>query len=213
MNNHGQLMQLHEAGLAKPGGLTMAATVGCSGTTSCNLALTNSHRLAKEIQRKLLDLKMDEDKQLANSTIKISGCPNSCGQHGIATIGFFGGGGRVGKDMYPVYQMSLGGRFDGMATLGEHCMRIPARRTIDAVVKIISIFKENSKDESDTLDSWLQRIIKGNENSAVKSISDIKKLLEPLTVPPAKSDDAEFYTDYGADGSYHAKTGKGECAA
>ena len=92
-------------------------------------------------------------------------------------------------------------------------MRIPARRTIDAVVKIISIFKENSKDESDTLDSWLQRIIKGNENSAVKSISDIKKLLEPLTVPPAKSDDAEFYTDYGADGSYHAKTGKGECAA
>ena len=70
----------------------------------------------------------------------------------IATIGFFGGGGRVGKDMYPVYQMSLGGRFDGMATLGEHCMRIPARRTIDAVVKIISIFKENSKDESDTLD-------------------------------------------------------------
>ena len=210
---HSLYSKLVSSGLAKPGGLTMAATVGCSGTTSCNLALTNSHRLAKEIQRKLLDLKMDEDKQLANSTIKISGCPNSCGQHGIATIGFFGGGGRVGKDMYPVYQMSLGGRFDGMATLGEHCMRIPARRTIDAVVKIISIFKENSKDESDTLDSWLQRIIKGNENSAVKSISDIKKLLEPLTVPPAKSDDAEFYTDYGADGSYHAKTGKGECAA
>ena len=104
----------------------MAATVGCSGTT--HLALTNSIVL---IQRKLLDLKMDEDKQLANSTIKISGCPNSCGQHGIATIGFFGGGGRVGKDMYPVYQMSLGGRFDGMATLGEHCMRIPARRSID----------------------------------------------------------------------------------
>ena len=166
-------------------------------TTSCNLALTNSHRLAKEIQRKLLDLKVDEDKQLAGSTIKISGCPNSCGQHGVATIGFFGGGGRVGKDMYPVYQMLLGGRFDGMATLGVHCTRVPARRAIDAVVKIISIFKENSMGESDTLDSWLQRILKGNENSAVKSIADIKKLLEPLTIPPAKSDDATFYTDYG----------------
>ena len=204
---------LVSSGLAKPGGLTMTATVGCSGTTSCNLALTNSHRLAKEIQRKLLDLKVDEDKQLAGSTIKISGCPNSCGQHGVATIGFFGGGGRVGKDMYPVYQMLLGGRFDGMATLGVHCTRVPARRAIDAVVKIISIFKENSMGESDTLDSWLQRILKGNENSAVKSIADIKKLLEPLTIPPAKSDDATFYTDYGADGSYHAKTGKGECAA
>ncbi len=204
---------LVSSGLAKPGGLTMAATVGCSGTTSCNLALTNSHRLAKEIQRKLLDLKMDEDKQLADSTIKISGCPNSCGQHEIATIGFFGGGGRVGKNMYPIYHMSLGGRYDGMATLGENCLRIPARRTIDAVVKIISIFKENSQGESDTLKSWLQRIIKGNENSAVKSISDIKKLLEPLTIPPVKSDDEAFYTDYGADGSYHAKTGRGECAA
>ena len=64
----------------------MTATVGCSGTTSCNLALTNSHRLAKEIQRKLLDLKVDEDKQLAGSTIKISGCPNSCGQHGVLPL-------------------------------------------------------------------------------------------------------------------------------
>ena len=102
---------------------------------------------------------------------------------GIATTGFFGGGGRVGKDMYPVYQMSLGGRFDGMATLGEHCMRIPARRTIDAVVKIISILQrgDNSKDESDTLDSWLQRIIKGNENSAVKSSDDIKSPSAPIS--------------------------------
>ena len=71
----------------------MTAPIGCSGTTSCNLALTNSHRLAKEIQRKFLELKFDEDDDLKDSSIKISGCPNSCGQHGIATIGFFGGGG------------------------------------------------------------------------------------------------------------------------
>ncbi|MBT7474076.1 MAG: nitrite/sulfite reductase, partial [Nitrosopumilus sp.] len=82
--------RLLETGLAKSGGLTMTAPVGCSGTTSCNLALTNSHRLAKEIQRKFLELKLDEDDDLADSSIKISGCPNSCAQHGIATIGFFG---------------------------------------------------------------------------------------------------------------------------
>jgi len=69
----------------------MASPVGCSGTSSCNLALTNSHRLAKEIQRKFLELKLDEDDDLRDATIKISGCPNSCGQHEIATIGFFGG--------------------------------------------------------------------------------------------------------------------------
>ncbi|HET6517916.1 MAG TPA: nitrite/sulfite reductase, partial [Nitrosopumilaceae archaeon] len=98
--------RLLEVGLAKTGALTMAAPIGCSGTTSCNLALTNSHRLAKEIQRKFIELKLDEDDELRDSSIKISGCPNSCGQHGIATIGFYGGGGRLGKDMYPVYQMS-----------------------------------------------------------------------------------------------------------
>ena len=50
------LPRLIENGLAKTGSLTMASAVGCSGTTSCNLALTNSHRLAKEVQRKLLEL-------------------------------------------------------------------------------------------------------------------------------------------------------------
>ena len=68
--------KLLENGLAKSGGLTMTTPVGCSGTTSCNLALTNSHRLAKEIQRKFLELKLDEDDDLADSSIKISGCPN-----------------------------------------------------------------------------------------------------------------------------------------
>jgi len=52
---------LLEGGLANPGTLSMASPIGCSGTTSCNLALTNSHRLAKEIQRKFLELKLDED--------------------------------------------------------------------------------------------------------------------------------------------------------
>ena len=64
-------------------------------------------------------------KTLMDSTIKISGCPNSCGQHGIATIGFNGGGSKLGKNMYPIYQMSLGGRFDGETMLGINCLRIP----------------------------------------------------------------------------------------
>ena len=81
----------------------MASAVGCSGTSSCNLALTNSHRLAKEIQRKFLELKLDEDDDLRDATIKISGCPNSCGQHEIATIGFFGGGARFGKFRFTNY--------------------------------------------------------------------------------------------------------------
>jgi len=203
---------LLESGLAKSGALTMTAPIGCSGTTSCNLALTNSHRLAKEIQRKLLELKFDEDDDLSDSSIKISGCPNSCGQHGIATIGFFGGGGRVGKDMYANYQMSLGGRSDGDTMLGLTCLRVPAKRVIPVILKIIELFKQNKKSD-DTLQSWIHRVVNNNEDSEIKSINDIKKVLEPLTIPPTKEEDPDFYLDYGDDTSYHTKTGKGECAA
>ena len=204
--------KLLEIGLAKSGALTMTAPIGCSGTTSCNLALTNSHRLAKEIQRKFLELKLDEDDDLRDASIKISGCPNSCGQHGIATIGFFGGGARVGKDMYANYQMLLGGRSDGDAMLGQICHRIPAKRVIPVILKIIELFKEHKKPD-DTLKSWIHRVATNTEDSEIKTLNDIKKAIDPLTIPPTKEDDPDFYLDYGSDTSYHTKTGKGECAA
>jgi sulfite reductase (ferredoxin) len=204
--------KLIEIGLAKSGALTMTAPIGCSGTTSCNLALTNSHRLAKEIQRKFLELNLDEDEDLGDSSIKISGCPNSCAQHGIATLGFFGGGGRVGKDMYANYQMSMGGRSDGDTMLGQTILRIPAKRIIPVILKVIEIFKANKKSD-DTLKSWIHRVVNGNEDSEIKSLADIKKILEPLVIPPTIEEDPDFYLDYGSDASYHTKTGKGECAA
>ena len=204
--------RLINTGLAKSGSLTMASPVGCSGTTSCNLALTNSHRLAKEIQRKFLELKLDEDEDLNDSTVKISGCPNSCGQHEIATIGFYGGGARVGKNMYPNYQMSLGGRSDEQTTLGVNCMRVPAKRVIPTILKIIELFKKNKKSE-DTLSSWINRIVEEKEDSEIKSINDFKTILTSLVTPPTIDDDADFYSDYGSDTKYHTITGKGECAA
>jgi len=204
--------KLQSTSLAKSGGLTMANPIGCSGTTSCNLALTNSHRLAKEIQRKFLELGLDQDDDLRGATIKISGCPNSCGQHGIATIGFYGGGGRVGHDMYPLYQMSLGGRSDGNTMLGVHCARLPAKRIIPSILEIISAFRQNKK-QGDTLKTWIHRIVSGNEDGSIRSVDDIKSLLSSMTTPPSKQDDADFYADYGSGDSYHARTGKGECAA
>lgn len=204
--------KLLESGLAKSGALTMAAPIGCSGTTSCNLALTNSHRLAKEVQRKFIEQKLDEDDDLSNASIKISGCPNSCGQHGIATIGFYGGGARLGKDMYPNYMMSLGGRADSEAMLGENILRVPAKRVIPVILKIIEVFKAN-KHDGDDLKSWIHRVVQGKDNSDISSLDDLKKTLAPLVVPPTKEEDADFYSDYGSDSSYHTKTGKGECAA
>ena len=204
--------RLIENGLAKTGSLTMASAVGCSGTTSCNLALTNSHRLAKEVQRKFLELNLDEDDDLKDSTIKISGCPNSCGQHQIATIGFYGGGGRHGTDMFPNYTMSLGGKFDEDSMLGHHTARVPVKRIIPVILKIIELFKEN-KQPDDTLSKWIDRVVKGNESSKITGVEDIKKEIAPLIVPPKVEDEPDFYMDFGSDTNYHTVTGKGECAA
>lgn len=204
--------RLLEVGLANPGALTIASVVGCSGTTSCNLALTNSHRLAKEVQRKFLELRLDEDEDLKDATIKISGCPNSCGQHEIATIGFYGGGGRLGKDMYPLYTMMLGGRADEKSVLGMTTIKVPAKRIIPVILKIVEIFKME-KGSGETLNSWISRISEGNGGNRFKSINDVKEELKSLVVPPTMSDEPDFYSDYGNDGSYHARTGRGECAA
>jgi len=208
----GLYSKLLEVGLANPGALTMASVIGCSGTTSCNLAITNSHRLAKEIQRKFLELKLDMDDDLRDSSIKISGCPNSCGQHEIATIGFYGGGGRMGKNMYPLYAMSLGGRADGQAMLGLTCMKVPAKRVIPVILKVIETFKSEKK-AGESLNSWVHRVIDGYGGPNVKSINDIKQILQPMVTAPPVEVDKDFYADYGSDGGFHAKTGKGECAA
>ena len=79
-------------------------------------------------------------------------------------------------------------------------------------MKIIEVFKANKK-PGDTLKSWIHRVVNENEDSEIKSIKDIQKIVDALCVPPTKEEDPDFYLDYGSDTSYHTKTGKGECAA
>lgn len=205
---------LAKIGLANPGALTMSSTVGCSGTTSCNLAITNSHRLAKEIQMKFIELGLDTEDDLRDSTIKISGCPNSCGQHEIATIGFYGGASRIDGTMTPTYTMSFGGRDGEDGILGKSVMRVPAKRVIDTLIKIIEIYKqERSTNESFAM--WIEKIINGvgNGKGEIKNLDDIKTVLIQTISLPSPKDDPESYMDYGNDVQFSAKTARGECAA
>lgn len=205
--------KLASAGLANPGALTIASAVGCSGTTSCNLAITNSHRLAKEVQRKLLEIGFDTDDSLRDSTIKISGCPNSCGQHEIATIGFFGGATRMNNAMTPTYTMLFAGSAGEQGELGKTVMRIPAKRVIDTIFKVIELYKQNRSDESETLHHWITKVTKSNGTSAIKNLEDIKAALAQVTQLPAPDKDPDAYMDYGSDSRFTARTARGECAA
>ena len=211
--------KLASAGLANPGALTVASAVGCSGTTSCNLAITNSHRLAKEVQRKFLELGLDIDDSLRDATIKISGCPNSCGQHEIATIGFFGGATRMNNTMTPTYTMLFGGSAGEAGELGRAVMRVPAKRVIDTTLKIIELYKNEraaaaaADDNDETLHQWIIRLIKGQGSGSIKNLEDMKAALAQVIQLPSPQQNPDAYRDYGSDSHFTAKTARGECAA
>ncbi|MDQ3885190.1 MAG: nitrite/sulfite reductase, partial [Thermoproteota archaeon] len=204
--------KLASAGLANPGALTIASAVGCSGTTSCNLAITNSHRLAKEVQRKFLELGLDIDDSLRDASIKISGCPNSCGQHEVATIGFFGGATRMNNAMTPTYTMLFGGSAGEDGELGKAVIRVPAKRVIDTTLKIIELFKKERAGQ-ETLHQWIVRLTKGQGSGTVKNLEDVKAALGDVIQLPSPQENPDAYRDYGSDSYFTAKTARGECAA
>lgn len=206
--------ELAKTGLANPGALTMSSAVGCSGTTSCNLAITNSHRLAKEIQSKFIELGLDTEDDLRDSTIKISGCPNSCGQHEIATIGFYGGATRIDGTMTPTYTMMFGGKDGEDGVLGKSVMRVPAKRVISTIIKIIDMYRQE-RSSNESLAIWINKLINGapNGNRTAKNLDDIKKALMETISLPSPQEDPDAYMDYGNDVKFSAKTARGECAA
>jgi sulfite reductase (ferredoxin) len=168
--------------------------------------------LAKEIQYKFLELGLDTDEMLIDSTIKISGCPNSCGQHEIATIGFFGGASRIGSVMAPTYTMMFGGSAGESGELGRVIMRVPAKRVIDTVLKIIEIYRKDHV-EGETLRHWVDKVLKGEAIGTVHDIEDIKGALAAVVQLPPVDQNPESYQDYGSDTRFTAKTARGECAA
>ena len=204
--------RLVQTGLANSGALTIASPVGCVGTTSCNLAITNSHRLAKEIQAKFTELGLDMDDELRDSTIKISGCPNSCGQHEIATMGFYGGASRVNNTLAPTYNMLLGGSTGEKSSLGKVFTRVPAKKIIDVVLKIIELYRQE-KNEGEKLNEWIYRILRGEGSMNVKNSKDLKTIIDTVTPLPSPEQSPESYIDYGNDVQFLAKTARGECAA
>jgi sulfite reductase (ferredoxin) len=204
--------KLASAGLANPGALTIASAVGCSGTTSCNLAITNSHRLAKEVQRRFLELGLDTDDTLRDSSIKISGCPNSCGQHEIATVGFFGGATRVNSSMTPTYTMLFAGSAGEHGQLGKVVMRVPAKRVVDTLLKIIELYRQQ-KSGNETMHQWITAVTRGKGTGAIKNLEDMKGALAQVVQLPAPDQDPDAYMDYGSDSRFTAKTARGECAA
>ncbi len=121
--------ELDAIGLAETGHGSIADITACPGTDTCNLGISNSTGIAKELERVIREdypgLVYEK-----NISIKISGCMNSCGQHGIAQIGFHGSSLKVGRAVLPALQVLLGGGAEGNGTgrIAEKVIKVPSKR-------------------------------------------------------------------------------------
>src|SRR5205807_4796905 len=132
--------RLDAIGMAEPGAELVRDVVSCPGADTCNLAVTQSRGLADAIGAALEDAGLADTPGLR---INISGCTNSCGQHHISDIGFFGAERRAHGKAAPGYQMLLGGHVgETQVEFGDKALKVPAKSAPEAVVRVVRRFNE-----------------------------------------------------------------------
>ncbi|HTO01468.1 MAG TPA: nitrite/sulfite reductase, partial [Microthrixaceae bacterium] len=117
--------RLEALGMAEAGAELARDVVSCPGADTCNLAVTQSRGLADAIGDALEAAGLGEVEGVRTN---ISGCTNSCGQHHVSDIGFFGAERRAHGKSAPGYQMLLGG-YVGQEKIefGVKALRLPAK--------------------------------------------------------------------------------------
>ena len=133
---------LDRIGLAGAGANEIDDITTCPGAYSCNLALTKTMNLGAALTSVV---KNYSDPAVRKLSIKASGCPNSCGQHWIGDIGFYGNARKIDGKEVPYYLMLLGGGYDesGMMRFGTAVQSIPARLAPEAVRRVLDHFMAN----------------------------------------------------------------------
>lgn len=190
---------LAELGLADDRFDRISNVLACPGRSTCNLSMTSSKGLAVAITKLLTERpELDVD----GSSIKISGCPNSCGQHHIATIGFHGVGLRAGGGkVAPFAQLMLaGGAENGIRRMARRSVRVSTKKAPQAVAKLLETWK--AEGGASTLDDFLLALPDDR----------VKSLLAPYAELPSYDADPDAFRDWGEDEDYNPAMGQGECA-
>lgn len=192
--------RLTDLDMAQPGAELSRDVVACPGADTCNLAVTQSRGLAAAIGDALEEAGLAE---VGGVRTNISGCTNSCGQHHVADIGFFGAERRAHGRSAPGYQMLLGG-YVGQTQVhfGERALRLPARNAPQAVVRVVGRFAAE-RQAGETFRDWLER--SGGAKAIGAELAD-------LDVFPTPEENEEFYVDFGEQGPYEKMIGESECA-
>ncbi len=180
---------------------TIADVTSCPGAESCKLAVTQSRGLGR-----LLEDHVREHRDLIalapTLDVKVSGCPNGCGQHHIAAVGFQGSLRKLdGRPLPQYFVMTGGGVHPDGATFGRLVAKIPARRAPDALDRLARLYAAEHKPD-ETAAAFFNR----TETTRLKALlAD----LEQLTSETAKDDD---FIDLAETTQFTPETMEGECA-
>lgn len=194
-------VELDQLALAEPGFDSVADVTACPGTESCALAISDSTHIAlaleNVIRNEYPDLIYNNDIK-----IKISGCPNSCGQHGLASIGLHGSTikDKQGK-VIPALVVLLGGgkTGNGDGIISDKIIKIPSKRGPDALRILLNDYEANSLD-GEYYHSYFARVGRNHFYTLLKPLGDT------TTVVPTD------YIDWGQDANFVLHTSVGECA-
>ncbi len=152
---HGELADI---GLAEADAGTISDVMTCPGADTCSIGVTSSKGLGTELRSRIMtDNGRYRDPLVNELKIKISGCPNSCGQHHVADIGFYGMAIRQGERQVPAFQLMLGGNAQGEGRLAKITMKMPARHIPDAVEKLVDAYV-SERGDGEKFASWSARV-------------------------------------------------------
>jgi dissimilatory sulfite reductase (desulfoviridin) alpha/beta subunit len=194
---------LESAGLAQPGAGTIVDITSCPGTDTCKLGISSSRGLAAELRKRLTEKNYQWDESVQNLHIKVSGCFNSCGQHHVADLGFYGVSRKVAGYAVPHFQVVLGGEWERNAgSYGLPFMAVPSKHIPEVVTRLLDRYLAG-RNQGETFSGFIKRIGKGA----------VKRLFEDLTRPPADLGDRSFFRDWNDPREYSlGDLGAGECA-
>ncbi|MEO7653832.1 MAG: nitrite/sulfite reductase, partial [Bryobacteraceae bacterium] len=196
-------LELKAAGLATPGAGAIVDIAACPGTDTCKLGIASSRGLAGELRTRLSEKSLEMDAAVHGLHIKISGCFNSCGQHHIADLGFYGVSRNKNGYAVPHFQVVLGGKWtDNAGAYGLAIGAVPSKCIPDAVDRITSRYLAG-RNEGETFHSFIKRI----------GVAACKRMIDDLTVVPPHDQDASFYMDWADAREFSIRDmGVGECA-
>lgn len=191
---------LRSLDLAQVGYNSTADVTTCPGTDTCNLGISNSTEMARVIESYIAEFYQDFVFN-RNLKIKISGCMNSCGQHGLAHIGFHGSSVKAEGKIVPAAQVMLGGGTigNGEGRVAERVIKVPTKRVLHVVDLILSDYKKNAE-ATENFHAYYDRQGKNYFYTLLKPLSDLTNLSE------------DEFVDWGHEGTFQTAIGVGECA-